>query len=206
MFVTDDSIRDDQQFFQILEASLQGGASSIQLREKTVDTRSFYQRALTTKALCQQYQTPLIINDRIDLALAIDADGVHIGQKDMPYPIARKLLGKDKIIGLSVSNETQAIEAEQMGVDYIGISPIFSTATKTKDLDAPLGIVGLKQIRQLFTSTILCIGGIHQGNAAEIIQNGADGLAVVSAISKAPNPLLATQQLKAIICQAGTNN
>jgi thiamine-phosphate pyrophosphorylase len=203
MYVTDDSITDDTAFFKILEGALKGGASIIQLREKSCNTISFYNRALKSKALCHAYRVPLIINDRIDIALAVEADGVHIGQTDMPYSKARELLGATKIIGLSVSKSEQAIEAENLKVDYIGISPIFNTATKKSDLAPSLGIEGLKMIRPLFSKPIVCIGGIHQKNVADIIKNGANGVAVISAISKAEHPEKETKNLKEIICQTG---
>lgn len=204
MYVTDDSITDDTAFFKIMEDALKGGASIIQLREKSCNTLSFYNRALKAKALCDGYRVPLIINDRVDIALAADADGVHIGQTDMPYNKARELLGANKIIGLSVSNKEQAIEAENLKVDYIGISPIFNTATKKLDLAPSLGIEGLKMIRPLFSKPIVCIGGIHQKNVADIIKNGANGVAVISAISKAKYPEKETKNLKEIICQTGS--
>lgn len=205
MFVTDDSIKDDNAFINILEAALKGGATIVQLREKSSNTSSFYERVVKSKKLCDAYNIPLIINDRIDIALAIDADGVHIGQKDMPYTITRKLLGPNKIIGLSVSNSQQAVEANNADVDYIGISPIFATNTKKEDLDQPLGIHGLKKIKQLFSKPIVCIGGINKENTSEIIKNGAEGIAVISAISKAENPEIETKKLKEIICQTGIN-
>ena len=203
MFVTDDNITDDKAFFSILEGTLKGGATIVQLREKSSTTYSFYRRAKKSKELCKKYDVPLIINDRIDISLAIDADGVHIGQSDMPYTVARKLLGDTKIIGLSVSNHQQAIEAANLTVDYIGISPIFDTSTKTTDLAPALGIEGLKMIRSLFLKPIVCIGGIQRSNVAEIIKNGSDGIAVISAISKAENPEIETRNLKEIICQTG---
>jgi thiamine-phosphate pyrophosphorylase len=203
MFVTDDSVTDDPTFFKILEEALKGGVTIIQLREKSRSTHSFYKRALKTKIICQAYNVPLLINDRIDIALAVHADGVHIGQTDMPYAAARALLGNTKIIGLSVSNILQAIQAENLNADYIGISPIFDTSTKKSDLASALGIEGLKMIRPLFSKPIVCIGGIHKGNAADIIKNGTDGVALISAISQAENPLKETQKLKEIICQTG---
>jgi thiamine-phosphate pyrophosphorylase len=203
MFVTDDTIREDTLFFAILEAALKGGADIIQLREKKCDTRSFYKRAVASKKRCKIYNIPLIINDRLDIALAINADGIHIGQNDMPYEIVRTLLGKDKIIGLSVSNEKQALEANLLDVNYIGISPIFATHTKTDHLSTPLGIEGLKRIKMRSTKRIICIGGIDIHNAENIIQNGADGIAVISSISQAKNSEIATKKLKDSICQTG---
>lgn len=203
MFVTDDSIRDDNIFFAILEAALKGGSTIIQLREKSCDTATFYKKAIRCKKLCDTYKIPLIINDRLDIALAVGADGVHIGQTDMPYSAARKLMGVNKIIGLSVSNTEQAVQPNAQSADYIGISPIFSTNTKTTDLAQPLGIAGLKAIRELYAKPIVCIGGINKNNTQEIIENGADGIAVVSAISKAEHPEAATKELKEIVCKTG---
>lgn len=199
MFVTDERIAKDGAFFAVLEASLQGGATIVQLREKKLDTRGFYQRALAAKQLCERYDIPLIINDRVDIALAVNADGVHLGQSDLPASVARQVLGPHKIIGLSVSNDQQALEANQLEVDYIGLSPIFGTTTKTEQLDPPLGLEGLQRFKTISQHPIVCIGGIHHQNAASVLQHGANGLAIVSAIAQATNPKQATQQFKAII-------
>lgn len=203
MYVTDDSIENDELFFSILESSLKGGTDIVQLREKNSNTLSFYNRAVMAKKMCKSYNIPLIINDRLDIALAIDADGIHIGQTDLPYSIVRKLLGKDKIIGLSVSNENEAVKANSLSVSYIGISPIFATNTKTENLANPLKIEGLKKIQSISNKPLICIGGINENNTKSIIENGADGIAVVSAISKAENPKTATTNLKNIICKTG---
>lgn len=204
MFVSDERVTDDQQFFHILESSLKGGATIIQLREKMMSTNRFYERALAAKAVCSRHQVPLIINDRVDIALAVDADGVHIGQTDLPVAVVRDLLGADKIVGWSVSNEEQAVIANDLAVDYIGLSPIFHTGTKTEDLDPPLGIDGLKKLKSISNKPIVCIGGVTKENTSDVIKYGADGIAVVSAISQAADPAKATNQLKEIICQVGT--
>lgn len=204
MFVTDHRIKDDSIFLKLLEDSLKGGVNIVQLREKHLDSKPFYKRALAAKKICERYDVKLIINDRIDIALAINADGVHIGQNDLPVSVVRKLLGKNKIIGWSVSNKTQAIKANTLDIDYIGLSPIFSTTTKTTNLDSPLGIEGLKQLKTITNKPIICIGGINAENTKETFKNGADGIAVVSAISQAKNPEQATKHLNKIICQTGT--
>jgi len=203
MYVTDDSIRENHLFFSIIEAALKGGANSIQLREKYSTTQFFYHRAVEAKKLCDKYNIPLIINDRLDIALAVNADGLHIGQTDIPFEIARKILGKNKIIGLSVSNEKEAQEANKLDADYIGLSPVFATSTKTTDLAVPLGIEGLKKIKNLSNKPIICIGGIDISNTNDLMINGADGIAVVSFISKATNPELETKKLKQLICKTG---
>lgn len=204
MYVTDDRIKNDDSFFGILEASLRGGATIVQLREKEMSSRDFYHRAIKTKELCKCYSVPFIVNDRLDIALAAEADGIHVGQKDLPAYVVRHWLGNQKIIGLSVSNEAQAREANNLAINYIGLSPIFSTQTKTSDLDQPSGLEGLKAIRSISKFPIVSIGGVQADNAQEVIENGSNGIAVVSAISAAKNPLKATQELKQIVCQPGT--
>lgn len=195
MYVTDNRITEDLPFFDILEQALAGGATLVQLREKTLNTHDYYQRALTCKQRCDAYNVPLIINDRADIALAVGAVGLHIGQQDLPYSVAREMLGEKALIGLSVSSEVQAQEAQHLEVDYIGVSPLFATQTKTQDLDPPLGLDGLAQIRKLFTGPIVVIGGVNTQNTAQAIAHGADGIAVVSAISGAADPKKATKEL-----------
>ena len=198
MYVTDGRIVNDSDFFYVLEKSLEGGVSIIQLREKSLNTKQFYKRAIKTKSICDQYKIPLIINDRLDIALAVDASGLHIGQTDLPFEIARTILGENKIIGISISNQNQVIESNNTNADYIGLSPIFSTKTKTNNLENPLGLNGLKKIRKLSNKPIISIGGINKTNAFEVRKLGSDGIAVISAISKASDPKLAAVELKSI--------
>ena len=167
----------------------------VQLREKTADTRTFLERAFALKRLLQSTGVPLIINDRVDIALAVDADGVHLGQSDMPVTIARQLLGPDKIIGLSVETLEQIKEANTLDVDYVGISPVFSTPTKT-DTHTPFGLDGTRQAVALSKHPTIGIGGINASNIATIRATGLDGVAVVSAIMSAPDPEWAAKQLK----------
>jgi thiamine-phosphate pyrophosphorylase len=136
----------------------------------------------------------LLINDRIDVALAVDADGVHLGQNDMPYHIARQILGPDKIIGWSVESYEQAEEANDFDVDYIAISPVFVTATK-RELTNELGIEGVKKISEISRHPAVAIGSIKEHNAAEIVEAGADGIAVVSGICSADQPKEAAENL-----------
>lgn len=188
IFVTDDRITEDPPFLKILESSLRGGVTMVQLREKFLSTKRFYQRALAVKPLCLNYGVPLIINDRVDIALSVDADGVHLGQEDLPIEGTRKLLGENKIIGYSVSNEPQLITANKQGVDYVGLSPIFETATKKTGLAPPLGVEGLRRLATMSARPLVCIGGITPENAPVVLENGSDGIAVVSAISQAEEP------------------
>lgn len=199
MYVTDHRIVNDKLFLKILEETIKGGATVIQLREKKLDTLPFIDRALKVKKICHKYKIPFIINDRLDIVLAVNADGIHIGQKDIPYSIARKILGKNKIIGLSVSTLDQLDISNQLDIDYIGLSPIFPTKTKSKNLNSPLGINGLINFKKKSNKKVVSIGGIDENNIRDIIINGSDGAALISAISKSLNPLVTVQKIKNLI-------
>ncbi|HEY5570804.1 MAG TPA: thiamine phosphate synthase [Bacteroidales bacterium] len=198
--VTDRSLSLGRSLERVVEEAVQGGVTMVQLREKDCTTKEFYELAMTLKRVLKPYGVPLIINDRVDIALACDAEGVHIGQSDMPYAIARKLLGKEKIIGLSVENLQDAMDANALDIDYIGISPVFNTATKT-DTATALGLEGVREITRISRHPAVGIGGIHATNAGEIIAAGAVGISVVSAIMSAVSPKDAASQLKSIINQ-----
>lgn len=182
----------------IVTEAVRGGVTMVQLREKDCDTREFVELAARLKAALSPLGVPLIINDRIDVALAMDADGVHIGQSDMPYDIARKLLGPDKIIGLSVENMDDIREANALDVDYVGISPVYSTSTKT-DTAAPFGLDGLREAVKLSVHPTVAIGGMNARTAADVMDCGTDGIAVVSAIVSADSPYDASVNLKSIV-------
>lgn len=196
--VTDRLLSLDRPLEYVVEEAVKGGVTLVQLREKKASSKEFYELALRLKKCLKPYSVPLIINDRLDIALACDAEGLHIGQNDIPYSAARKLLGKNKIIGLSIENKQQAIEANKLDVDYIGISPVFSTSTKTDTAEA-LGLEGVREITQLSKHPSVGIGGINSSNAKEILQAGADGISVVSAIMSATDPRLAATELLKII-------
>lgn len=185
--VTDSSFLRGRNLIDVVAQAIAGGVTMVQLREKEATTRHFYNTALTVKQLTQQAGIPLIINDRVDIALAVDADGLHIGQSDLPYPIARRLMGHDKIIGLSVETLEQAQDANLMDVDYLGISPVFGTATKT-DIAPPFGLDGTRQLATLSKHPLVGIGGINLSNARQVMQAGAHGVAIVSAIMCAEDP------------------
>lgn len=189
-----DGCHTTDQLLRIVNDAVSGGVTMVQLREKTADTRTFLERAFALKRLLQGTGVPLIINDRVDIALAVDADGVHLGQSDMPVTIARQLLGPDKIIGLSVENFEQIKEANQLDIQYIGISPIFATPTKT-DTHTPFGLEGARQAVALSTHPTIGIGGINASNIAAVRATGLDGVAVVSAIMSASAPRQAAQEL-----------
>ena len=196
--VTDRSLSKGRDIEWIVEEAVLGGVTMVQLREKDCSTREFVSLAQRLKKKLQPFNVPLIINDRIDIVLASDADGLHIGQSDMPYDIARRILGNNKIIGLSVENMDDVRESNNIDVDYIGISPIFSTQTKT-DTQKPFGIAGIRDVATITRHKTVAIGGIGMSNAADIMKAGADGISVVSAIMSADNPREAARQLKDVI-------
>jgi len=193
--VTDRGLSNGRDIEWIIEEAIKGGVTIVQLREKDIDTREFIELGLRLKKILNPYDVPLIINDRIDVALAVDADGIHIGQSDMPYDIARKILGPDKIIGLSIETFDELDQANGLNVDYVALSPIFSTPTKT-DTASPWGIEGAKEFVKRSVHPTVAIGGININTAADVKKTGVDGIAVVSAIVSAENPCIAAKELK----------
>lgn len=195
--VTDRSLALGRATVNIVQAAIAGGVTCVQLREKHADTRAFLEEARALKALLDALEAniPLLINDRLDVALAIGADGVHLGQSDMPLADARRLLGAAMLIGISAESVEDALRAEAEGADYIGISPVFATSTKA-DIAPPLGLEGIRRIRAAVSLPLVAIGGIHQENAQAVIRAGADGVAVVSAIVSAACPRSAATALK----------
>jgi thiamine-phosphate pyrophosphorylase len=199
--VTDRDLARGRSTFEIVRAAVDGGATVVQLREKDCSTREFIEQALAIKDFLEDRGVPLIINDRVDVAQAVEADGVHLGQTDMPLGTAKKILGDTMIIGISAESLQDAVEAEKGGADYLGVSPIYATPTKT-DTAPPLGLEGLREIRKAVRLPLVGIGGLNRDNAAEVIRNGADGVAVVSAIVAADDPRTAAVTLSHIIMEA----
>ena len=195
--VTDRPLSLGRDIAWVVEEAVTGGATMVQLREKDIDTREFIELARRLQPILREAGVPLIINDRVDVALAVDADGVHIGQSDMPYEIARRLLGPDKIIGLSVENMDEVREANSLYVDYIGVSPVYATATKT-DTAPPFGIDGLREAVRLSRHPAVAIGGMNARTAPDAFATGVDGIAVVSAICSAEDPRKAAEDLSAM--------
>ncbi|MDO4673463.1 MAG: thiamine phosphate synthase, partial [Porphyromonadaceae bacterium] len=164
--------------YQCVEESIKGGANIVQLREKDLGTRDFFDRAVKIKEICHKHNVAMVINDRIDIALAVDADGVHLGQSDMPIEIAKKLIGYNKIIGISAGNLEEAKEAEKNGADYIGVGAVFATSTK-KDADG-IGRETLKEITDKVSIPVLAIGGIKVENMDYLKGTNIDGICVIS--------------------------
>lgn len=193
--VTDRQLAGPRPVEDLVRAAVRGGVTAVQLREKDLCAREFIELARRLKIFLADTGVPLIVNDRVDVALAARADGVHLGQSDMDPRDARRLLGPEAIIGLSVETMEQAASLD---VDYLGVSPIFSTPTKP-ELTGGWGIEGLAGLRALSRHALVAIGGISAANAAEVIRAGADGVAVVSAICAAPDPEAAARELLRIV-------
>lgn len=203
--VTDRSLSGGRELEYIVGEAVRGGVTMVQLREKHCSSREFYRLAVQLKRCLAPWRVPLIINDRLDIALACDADGLHLGQSDLSCGIARKILGKNKIIGLSVENVMDVTEANREEVDYIGISPVFSTPTKV-DTAPELGLEGIREIASMARCPSVAIGGINIRNAQSVIAAGADGISVVSAIMSAPDPRLAASELIQVVNQSRKQN
>ena len=194
--VTDRRNKTDEEFLNIIEEAIKGGTTIVQLREKTASTKEFYDLALKVKEITSRYDVPLLINDRIDIALAVDSEGVHIGQDDMPAGIAREIIGEDKILGVSASTVEEAKKAEIDSADYIGSGAVFPTATKD-DADS----VSKKELKEIVDSIdipVVAIGGITIENAHTLKASGIAGFSVVSAIMSAEDPKEASEKLKEI--------
>lgn len=193
LYLVTDKSDDVEKFLKTIEEGIKGGVSVVQIREKTADTLDFYNLALRVKEITTKYDVPLIINDRVDVALAIDADGVHVGQSDMPCDVTRALVGPDKIVGVSAATIEEAKKAESDGADYIGSGAVFPTATKD---DAPkITKNDLKKIVESINIPVVAIGGINLNNAHELNNTGIAGLSVVSAIMSSENPKKSSEEL-----------
>jgi thiamine-phosphate pyrophosphorylase len=191
--VTDRRLAGARPLIDIVAAAIRGGATMVQLREKTASTRPFLEEARALKALLTPLGIPLIINDRVDIALAVDADGVHVGQTDLPIDEVRHIAGPGKIVGLSITNATQIAQADAAAADYLGIGPLYLQQTKG-DASTPLGIDGFRRLRALTQKPVMAIGGLKSDNSAPVLAAGADGLAVVSAIVAAEEPETAARE------------
>lgn len=191
--VTDDK-QDIDTLCNVVKEAVKGGVTMVQIREKHGDIRAFIERSIAVKNVLKDSGVPLIINDRVDVALAVQADGVHLGQSDMPANLARQLIGPDMILGLSVENETQLREAQDLPVDYLGISAIFSTPTKT-NIIKEWGIDGLTKAVKESKLPLVAIGGINETNIKKVADTQVDGIALVSAICHATSPKQASEGL-----------
>jgi thiamine-phosphate pyrophosphorylase len=197
--ITDRDLMSTPTLEMAVKQAIIGGSTLIQLREKKASSLEFYNTACKVKEITDHYNVPLLINDRVDLALAVEAAGVHVGQSDLPARVVRRLLGNDKILGVSVSTLQEAIKAEEDGADYLGVGAMFATGTKT---DAVLVTMNeLKKIRAAVSVPIVVIGGINKTTIPQFVDTGIDGIAVISALIAEKDIALAARQLKKLFCQ-----
>ncbi|KAJ8903995.1 hypothetical protein NDN08_000525 [Rhodosorus marinus] len=196
--VTDRKLTKHGDVSSVVEAALDGGTSVVQLRDKDVSTREMIELGQELRCVTEQNGVPLLVNDRVDVALAIKADGVHVGQDDMPIEMVRKLIGADKIIGVSAGTIEEAVQAENDGADYLGVGAVYATSSKSDAGDA-IGPEALKAIVDSVSIPVVAIGGINGKNARECITQGAAGVAVISAIVSADDPSGASSNLRQTI-------
>lgn len=199
--VTDRSWLRGSTLYEQVEKALRGGATFIQIREKSLDTESFIEEAGQIKILCEKYHVPFVINDNVEVALAVGADGVHVGQGDMAASDARKKLGAGKIIGVTARTVEQAAEAERQGADYLGTGAVFATSTKGDAKEISHGT--LKEICRSVSIPVVAIGGITAGNVMELKGTGIEGVAVVSAVFASEDIESAARELRGLAEQLG---
>ena len=194
-FITDSTNYGEEEFLYRVEQALQGGATLLQLREKNKSTREYLELAAKVHEITKRYNVPLIIDDRVDVALAIDAEGVHVGASDMPVATARKLMGEDKIVGATAKTVPWAKEVYEQGADYLGVGAIFHTTTKVKTILTSTDT--LRDICNAVPIPVNAIGGLNKDNIDVLAEIPIAGICVVSAIMKADDPKMATEELKA---------
>ncbi|MBI3744141.1 MAG: thiamine phosphate synthase [Chloroflexi bacterium] len=200
--ITDPGLSRGHSHREVVEAAVRGGATVIQLRDKQASTLDIYRLAVDLRDVCHRAGALLIINDRVDVAIAANTDGVHLGQDDLPAPAARKLLGPDKVLGVSVENPVHAIQAERDGADYVALGPIYEARGSKSDAGPPVGPEAIAAIRKATRLPVVAIGGIKHNHIAEVFLVGASGVAVISAIVAADNIERATHDMRELIDQA----
>ena len=199
--VTDRELSKGRSNLDIVKAAVAGGVTVVQLRDKSASAAELIRQARSMLPFLRAHGVPLIVNDHLDVALAVESDGVHLGQDDMPLAMARRIAGDQLVIGVSAESVDDAVAAADGGADYIGVSPVYVTATKT-DTAPALGLEGVRAIRKAVTIPVVGIGGMNALTCADTIRAGADGVAVVSAIVSAAEPELAAKELRAIVDEA----
>ncbi len=202
-FITDSTNYSEEEFLRRVEEACKGGVTLIQLREKERTTREYLSLAKKVHEITMRYDIPLIIDDRVDVALAVNAEGVHVGQSDMPVTIARKLMGTDKIVGATAKTVPQAVEAYEQGADYLGVGAIYPTTTKVKTVLTSVDT--LKEIVKAVPIKVNAIGGLNKDNIYVLKGSGIDGICAVSAIMKADNPCIAAKELREVFNELQQN-
>ncbi len=202
--VTDRTWLGNMTLYEQVEEALKGGATFVQLREKELDGEAFLKEAFEIKELCKRYKVPFVINDNVEIALKVNADGVHIGQKDMEAGYIRSIIGEGKILGVSAQTVDQALLAEKMGADYLGVGAVFATGSKADADD--VNHETLKAICEAVNIPVVAIGGIGAGNISELTGSGICGVAVISAIFASDNIQRAATELKKLAKQVVCND
>jgi thiamine-phosphate pyrophosphorylase len=201
--ITDERVSRGRSHLQVAEAAILGGADVIQLRDKTTSGGRLYRVALQLRKLTNEAKVSFIVNDRLDIALASDADGVHVGQGDLPASVVRKIMGPGKVLGVSADTVEEARMAEKDGADYLGVGPVFEARETKSDAGEPLGLELIAKIRRQCRLPIVAIGGIKADNARLVQEAGADAAAVISAIVAADDIAQAARQLKDLLSAGG---
>ncbi|SMB87993.1 thiamine-phosphate diphosphorylase [Desulfonispora thiosulfatigenes DSM 11270] len=194
--VTDRGILGDRDLETAVEQSILGGATIVQLREKDISSLDFYNIAKSLKKVTDKYNVPLLINDRLDIALAVDAAGAHIGQEDLPCAVARKMLGPDKILGITANTVEAALKAQEEGADYLGVGAVYPTGSK--EIDKPIGVEQLGVVKKAVNIPVVAIGGINENNISELKPTGIEGVSVISAILGKEDIKKASEELLSI--------
>ncbi len=197
--ITDETVSLGRSHVEIAEAAIRGGADVVQLRDKAASGGTLYRVALALRKLTREAKVPLIVNDRLDIALAADADGVHLGQADLPATVARSLLGPARILGVSADTLEEALRAERDGADYLGVGPVFEARKTKADAGEPLGLDLIIRVRKECRLPIVAIGGIDARNARRVREAGADSAAVISAIVAADDIARAARRMKSLL-------
>ena len=194
--ITDERCSRGRSHLEVAEAAIRGGADVIQLRDKEAPGGRLYEVALSLRKLTRDAGIPFLVNDRLDVAMAVDADGVHLGQEDLPASAARRILGPGKLLGVSAETEEAALLAERDGADYLGVGPVFEARGTKPDAGTPRGLARISLIRAASRLPIVAIGGIDAGNARQVLEAGADAVAVISAVVSADDIEEAARRLK----------
>jgi len=197
--ITDERVSRGRSHLQIAEEAIRGGADAIQLRDKEASGGRLFSVALGLRRLTREAKIPFIVNDRLDVAMAVDADGVHVGQEDLPASVARRILVPGKILGVSAETVEEALAAQKDGADYLGVGPVFEARGTKADAGAPLGLELVARIRKGCSLPIVAIGGINAENARSVMEAGADAVAVISAIVSADDIAQAAKNLKLLL-------
>ncbi|WP_054710753.1 thiamine phosphate synthase [Bacillus sp. JCM 19041] len=199
--ITGEEFHPERNLIEVMEEAIQGGADIIQLRDKTSSKIDVLEKARNLKELCGKYDVPFIVNDHIDIALAVDADGVHIGQDDMPLAEVRKLIGPTKVIGVSSHKLEEALAAEKNGADYIGVGPIFPTKSKVDVVD-PVTTSYIQEVKEHVSIPFVAIGGIKLHNVKEVVEAGADRVCVITEIVAANDVKAASAAMRKALEEA----